>query len=102
MWTAGLAGALGAAGGLAFAVAAGEGPNGLMAPPLFGAAGLLVGSAAACLFAPRAFLTGPLGEKWMRLIGTRSVAVARGVCLALALAVTAPVVGLGALIAFGK
>lgn len=108
VWTAGLAGAAGAAGGLAFTIAALQGPptpDGAkvwLGPVMFGAAGLLVGAAVACALAPRAFLTGPIGEKWMRLIGTRSVPVARGVCLAVALVVTLPIIGLGVLIAVGK
>lgn len=63
--------------------------------PLLGAAaGLLWGAALASAFAPRAFLLGPVGRKWMRLIGTRSVLGARVVCLAMA---AAPAVLMGAL-----
>jgi hypothetical protein len=47
--------------------------------------GVLLGAAAACLFAPRSFLLGPVGQKWMGLVGTRSVAAARLVCCALLL-----------------
>lgn len=49
-------------------------------PAIFGSMGILIGVAGAALFAPREFLTGPLGRKWMALIGTRSVLVARIVC----------------------
>lgn len=62
-----------------------EGAEILLAPVLFGAAGLLFGAAVACAFAPRSFLTGPAGRKWMKLIGTRNVLAARIVCLVLAL-----------------
>jgi hypothetical protein len=51
-----------------------------------GAAGLFFGVAVACLFAPRDFLEGPVGSRWMRMIGTKSVGAARLVCLVVALA----------------
>jgi hypothetical protein len=102
----GVCGGVGAAAGVAFMIAGGrpgDDTHGLyLAPLMFGAAGLLFGAAVACLVAPRAFLTGPVGRKWMALIGTTSVPVARAACLALGLIVTLPVVGLGLLIAFGK
>jgi len=53
----------------------------LLAPLVFAAAGLVFGVSVTCLFAPRSFLTGPVGQKWMQLIGTQSTAVARVVCL---------------------
>jgi hypothetical protein len=59
------------------------------APLILGVAGTCFGAAAACLFAPRAFLEGPLGRKWMRFIGTRSVGAARLVCLMVCVAVVA-------------
>ena len=52
----------------------------LLAPLIFAVAGLVFGVAMACLFAPRSFLTGPVGQKWMQLIGTQSIVVARVVC----------------------
>jgi hypothetical protein len=52
----------------------------ILAPRLFAAIGLIFGVAVACLFAPRAFLAGPVGRRWMELIGTQSVFVARLVC----------------------
>lgn len=55
----------------------------LLAPLVFAAAGLVFGVSATCLFAPRSFLTGPVGQKWMKLIGTESTAVARVACLLL-------------------
>ena len=58
----------------------------LLAPFMAGAAGVLFGVAVACLFAPREFLTGPIGSKWMTLIGTKSVLAARIVCLMFLLA----------------
>lgn len=60
-----------------------EGKAIMLAPALFAAAGVLFGVAAGCLFAPTAFLAGPVGQKWMRLVGTRSVLFARLVCLVL-------------------
>jgi hypothetical protein len=57
----------------------------LLAPFLFAAGGLLLGVALACLFAPRRFLESPVGRKWMGLIGTESIFVARLVCLILTL-----------------
>ena len=52
----------------------------LLAPLVFAAMGTIFGAAVACLFAPRGFLAGPVGRKWMQLIGTESVAAARVVC----------------------
>ena len=74
----------------------------LLTPFMFGAGGLLFGVAVACLFAPRDFLTGPLGKKWMKLIGTKSVLVARIVCLIFGLVILAPFVGIGLLLAIAK
>ena len=102
-------GVLGAVPGIIFlVVAAGVAKAGndliglLFAPFMFGAAGLLFGVAVACLFAPRDFLTGPLGEKWMKLIGTKSVLVARIVCLIFGLIIMAPFVAVGLVVAFAK
>jgi hypothetical protein len=54
---------------------------GLIAAPMgTGVAGACFGVAMACLFAPRTFLEGPMGKKWMKLIGTKSVSSARLVC----------------------
>ncbi len=64
----------------------------LVTPPAYGAGGFLYGMAVACLFAPRAYLAGPAGQRWMRLIGTESVAVARVVCFLFWLIVTIPAV----------
>jgi hypothetical protein len=55
----------------------------LLFPVITCVAGLLIAASLACLFAPREFLTGPLGQKWMRLIGTERVFVARVVCFIL-------------------
>lgn len=86
---AGLFGLIGAGLGIASLVAFGgeaiekEGVKFLLAPLLFAAGGLLFGSAIALLFVPSSFLTGPAGEKWMKLVGTNSVIVVRFVCLIL-------------------
>jgi len=61
----------------------------ILTPLLLGAAGLLFGVAIACVLAPREFLAGPMGQKWMKLIGTKSVPVARLVCLAVAVVLAA-------------
>jgi hypothetical protein len=105
----GLFGALGVVFGLALSfVATGDTKSGkdvkqgLLAPFLFGAAGMLLGVAIACLFAPREFLAGPVGQKWMKLIGTKSIMLARIVCLLLGLVVMIPMVAIGLLIAFAK
>lgn len=74
----------------------------ILAPVMYGAGGFVFGMALMCLMAPRAFLTGPVGRPWMKLIGTESVAVARIACLLFGLVVTAPLVGIGLLIASGK
>jgi hypothetical protein len=46
-------------------------------------ASYFVGISVGCLTAPAAFFDGPVGQRWLKLIGTRSVAAARLVCLAL-------------------
>lgn len=58
-----------------------------LAPLVFAVIGMFFGLAVSCLFAPTGFLTGPFGQKWMKLIGTKSVPVARLVCLLLTLAI---------------
>jgi hypothetical protein len=47
-----------------------------------------------CGCAPSDFLGGPLGGRWMRLVGTRSVLKGRMVCFTLAIIVAA-LLGLG-------
>jgi hypothetical protein len=42
--------------------------------------GAAVGAILGCLIAPRDFLLGPLGRKWMSFIGTQNVLAARVVC----------------------
>ena len=61
----------------------------LAAPLIFGAIGILLGVSIACAAAPTSFLEGPLGRKWMNLIGTQNVLVARLVCLMVPLAAVA-------------
>jgi hypothetical protein len=53
----------------------------VLSPILFGVGGFVFGMAVTCLFTPTAFLTGPIGQPWMRLVGTRNVLVARIACL---------------------
>jgi hypothetical protein len=53
----------------------------LLAPLIFLVEGLIFGVSLACSFAPTSFLKGPVGRKWMQLIGAESVLVARIVCL---------------------
>jgi hypothetical protein len=65
----------------------------LLVPPAFAIAGFAFGVSLACAVAPRSFLAGPAGRRWMKLIGTKSVAAARAACVLLAL-------GLAALAAF--
>lgn len=60
-------------------------------PLLFGAMGVLLGASAACAVAPRAFLTGPIGERWLRLAGVNSVGLARVVFITLAILLAAVV-----------
>jgi hypothetical protein len=74
----------------------------LMMPFLSGVAGILLGVAGACLFAPREFLTGPVGRKWMALIGTKSVFVARIVCAILFLGGLGALTALTVMAALGK
>jgi hypothetical protein len=56
-------------------------PKYLLRPVVFFMMGAVFGTATACTFAPGRFLRGAAGRKWMRLIGTESVAVARMVCV---------------------
>jgi hypothetical protein len=70
----------------------------IAAPLMLGVAGTCFGVALACLFAPRSFLEGPLGKKWMAFIGTRSVFRARIVCLLVGLVVGGLLSGLGILL----
>ena len=56
-------------------------PKHLLSPVVLFMMGAVLGTATACTFAPGRFLKGTAGRKWMRLIGTESVAVARLVCL---------------------
>jgi hypothetical protein len=53
-------------------------------PILTAAAGMLGGAAWACGLAPASFLNGPLGAKWLKLVGTRNVAVSRVISLTVA------------------
>jgi hypothetical protein len=71
-------------------------------PIAFGCGGFLFGMSLMCMFAPREFLEGPVGRKWMALIGTRNVFAARFVCMLFGLLCMAPIVGLGLLLAFAK
>jgi hypothetical protein len=59
----------------------------VLPPAMGGVAGFALGTALMCLVAPRAFLVAPAGQRWLRLIGTRSVRVARVVCCLLCLGV---------------
>lgn len=43
--------------------------------------GCIFGATFACLMAPRDFLLGPLGRKWMGFVGTRNIYVAKMVCV---------------------
>ena len=53
----------------------------LLFPIIVAVVGTLIGTSISCLIAPEEFLRGPVGSKWMQLIGTKSVLVARIVCL---------------------
>ena len=72
-----------------------------LVPVMYGAGGFMLGMSLMCATASRTFLTGPIGRPWMRLIGTESVLMARIVCFLFGLIVTAPLVGIGLLIALG-
>ncbi len=61
----------------------------LMAPLVFGVIGLVYGVSIMGLFAPRGFLSGPLGEKWMEVVGTKSPMFARFLCFLVTLLFTA-------------
>ena len=53
----------------------------LAAGPLLGVVGTVFGAALACAFAPRAFYDGPVGRKWLELVGVEGVGAARFVCV---------------------
>jgi hypothetical protein len=85
-----LGGVIGVISGIVGAVFAAQEPRAgkephmvLLFPVITCIAGLIIGACLACMFAPREFLTGPFGQKWMRLIGTEKVFVARFVCFTL-------------------
>ncbi len=61
----------------------------LVAPFSLGAAGSALGMCLACAAAPTEYLKGPSGEKWMSMIGTQNVTVARIACLVLGVLITA-------------
>src|SRR5438132_509879 len=52
----------------------------IVAPIALGVGGFMIGMSIMCLFAPRTFLTGPIGGPWMKLIGTSRVPMARLAC----------------------
>jgi len=64
----------------------------------FGFASYFAGIATGCLIAPASFYAAPVGQRWLKLVGTKSVARARLVCLVLILLVVgmATFVGLAA------
>jgi len=74
----------------------------VMFPFALATGGFTLGMALTCLFAPREFLTGPVGKPWMERIGTKSVTVARVACALFGLVVLVPVLGVAALIAFRR
>ena len=59
----------------------------LYLPPVAGAMGAVVGVGFACACAPTRFLNGPLGARWLRLIGTRNVPMARAIGVVLSVVV---------------
>ena len=101
----GLCGLLGAAIGVALIFLAGGQPSPdqdggrlVLVPFMFVAVGLIFGVAVACALAPSSFLTSPVGQKWMDLIGTKNVLAARIVCILLALIIAGVPTALGLLI----
>jgi hypothetical protein len=74
----------------------------VMFPFALATGGFTLGMALTCLFAPREFLTGPVGKPWMDRIGTKSVTVARIACALFGLMVLVPVLGVAALVAFAR
>lgn len=52
----------------------------LLSPAILFMIGAIAGVSVTCTVAPRSFLSGPAGRKWMKLIGTERVVVARLVC----------------------
>jgi len=64
-------------------------------PLLGGASGFFLGMSIMCAVAPKEFMTGPIGQKWMRLIGTKNVLVARIACIVFGVLGLAVMAGLG-------
>lgn len=72
----------------------------LFSPILFAGSGYMTGVAAVCLFAPRPFLTGPVGRPWMKMIGTKSVVVMRVMCGLIGVFALVMVAAAGAMLVF--
>ncbi len=66
----------------------------IMAPFTMGGAGYFLSLALACFLVPNSFLTGPFGQHYLEMIGTRNVTVARVACLLVALLIGVPLLGL--------
>lgn len=66
----------------------------IMAPFTMGGAGYFLSLALACFLVPDSFLTGPFGQRYLALIGTRNVTVARVACLLVALVIGGPLLSL--------
>ena len=52
----------------------------LLSPLIFGAMAYMVGLAFAFLFAPTAYLESESGQKWLSMVGTKTITSARVVC----------------------
>ncbi|MBM3996400.1 MAG: hypothetical protein FJ303_19940 [Planctomycetes bacterium] len=66
----------------------------LLAPPLAFLLGSLYGAVLTILIAPSDFLLGPLGRKWMGLVGTSNIYLAKVVCFIVLAGMTWAVTGM--------
>lgn len=70
----------------------------ILAPAILAGLGYCLGVCLTCVVAPADFLRGPQGRKWMKLIGTKSVALARVVCAVLGVILFAALAGVACLL----
>jgi hypothetical protein len=74
----------------------------IYAPIMLILAGFVGGACWAGVFAPRDFIIGPIGQRWMKALGVKNPSIARGVALFVALLVTGIFIALPVLFILGK
>lgn len=82
-WSCAIVGAIAGTGLILLAASQGERVQKnalLLAPGIFGSLAYSVGIAFAFLFAPTDYLESESGQKWLKLVGTKTIPSARVVC----------------------